>query len=265
VRGLVPGESTTVSDAWPWPITISALGRFELRKEGTSVLFSGKKKQLELLKVIVSLGGTAISEEQVTDLLWPDAEGDDAHNSFKMTLSRLRTVIGNEAVQYEDGVFSLNRRMVWSDAWAFERLYETAQDRWKQGRESKDKITEALKLTEQALALYQGPFMAGDSAHSWTISRREKLRSKLLGLTIKAGRHYEEKGKWTTAIEFYQKGLEADSLQEEFYQRLMVCHHKLGQTGQAIALYDRCRTELSASLGIQPSSKTESIISAIRK
>ncbi len=142
---------------------------------------------------------------------------------------------------------------------------QTARYLWKQDAKSKDNILEAVKTTDKALALYQGPFLPGDTGSAWTVSLREGLRNKLLSLTINAGQYYEEKGKWKTAVEFYQKGLEADKLQEEFYQRLMVCLHKLGQTGKAIAIYDRCRAELSASLGIQPSLKTESILSSIRK
>lgn len=265
VRNLEPDGSAAVNEAWPWPIRISALGRFELRKDGKLVPFSGKKKQLEMLTALVALGGTAIREEQVTDLLWSEAEGDDAHNSFKMTLSRLRTLIGSDAIELHDGALSLNRRLVYSDTWAFEQAYDAAQDLWKQGMQSKDKINEAVKMTDKALALYQGLFLPGDTGSAWTVSRRERLRDKFLTLTINAGQHYEGKGKSKTAAELYQKALEADSLQEEFYQRLMVCLQRLGQAGQAIAVYERCRAELAASLGIQPSLKTESILSSIRR
>ncbi len=265
VRNLEPDGSVTASDAWPRPIRITTLGRFELRRDGKPVPLSGKKKQLEMLTALVSLGGTAIPEEQLTDLLWPDAEGDDAHNSFKMTLSRLRSLIGGDAVELRDGTLSLSRGLVYLDTWAFEQLYETAQGLWKQGVKSKDEIVEAVRATDKAFHLYQGPFLPAEARSAWTVSRRERLRDMLLGLTIKAGQYHEEKRKWKTAVELYQKGLEADPLQEEFYQRLMVCLHRLGQTGQAIAIYDRCRAELSASLGVQPSSKTESIVSSIRQ
>ncbi len=261
-RGLVPEQP---EECWPYQLKIYTLGRFEVWKEYQILELAGRKKQVELLKALVAFGGTAIPEERVTGLLWPDAEGDDAHNSFKMTLSRLRTALGSEAVLIDEGAYTLNPRLIYCDVWAFSRSYETASSLWKQGLTSKDKIDEAIKATEKALALYRGTFMPGDTGLAWTVSLRERLRGKLFSLIVSAGQYYEEKGKWKTAKEFYQKGIEADRLREKFYQRLMVCHHKLGQNGQAIAVYDSCCAELSSSLGIQPSLETESLLSSIQQ
>jgi DNA-binding SARP family transcriptional activator len=63
----------------------------------------------------------------------------------------------------------------------------------------------------------------------------------------------------------YQRGIEADRLREEFYQRLMLCNQKMGQQAEAIAVYNRCRAELSYGLGVSPSNMTESILAAVRK
>lgn len=272
IHNLVPDLSVTVCDAWPWPLKLSTLGRFELLQEGRPVDFSGKRKLAELFKALVSFSGMALREEQVTDLLWPDADGDDAHNAFKMTLSRLRRLLPGDTILFEEGAYSLNRRLVWADLWAFEQMYEAAADLWQKCRKpglkstaAKDIGSEAIALTEKTLALYQGHFLPGDSAHSWTVSQRERLRTKLLRLTVIAGQHLEEKGKWRSAAEFYRRGLEADSLQEEFYQRLMVCHQQLGQRTEALAVYERCRAELAALLKIKPSQKTEALFAELRR
>jgi two-component SAPR family response regulator len=57
--------------------------------------------------------------------------------------------------------------------------------------------------------------------------------------------------------------MEVDDLVEEFYQHLMVCHHRLGQEGKAVEIYHRCRSMLSRAFGINPSSRTEEIYKSL--
>jgi DNA-binding SARP family transcriptional activator len=66
----------------------------------------------------------------------------------------------------------------------------------------------------------------------------------------------EARGDWHAAIDGYRRGLEVDDLAEELYRRLMVCHLRLGQKGEALSTYERCRRVLGAALGIEPSTET---------
>jgi len=263
---LLPPAWTEDLDCWPRPLRLFTLGRFELNRDGRAVDLAGKRKVIELLKALVSLEGTAIRQERVTDLLWPGADGDDGHNSFKMTLSRLRRLLPDEAIHFQDGILTLNRRLLWADVWAFERLYDDASGMWLKSRETGNSGKEAkraIELTHKALSLYAGSFLPGDLDQPWTVSQRERLRTKLLRLTLITGKHHEEKGKWNSAVGLYRQGLDVDPLQEEFYQRLMICHHQLGQRTEALAVYERCRAELSVHLKIKPSPRTEELYAAL--
>lgn len=77
------------------------------------------------------------------------------------------------------------------------------------------------------------------------------------------GRHYEETGTIDQAVEWYQKGLEVDSLAEEFYFRIMRCCSSTGRTAEAVAAYRKCRRMLQAVLGVAPSPDTEALFRAI--
>ncbi len=66
-------------------------------------------------------------------------------------------------------------------------------------------------------------------------------------------------------IECYQKALEVDDLQEEFYRRLMLSDYKIGRLSEALAVYDRCRKMLSSILGIEPSPETEAALEHVRR
>ncbi len=91
------------------------------------------------------------------------------------------------------------------------------------------------------------------------LSTRERLRSKFLRVIIKLGTYREQARQWESAAELFQKGLEIDPLTEEFYQHLMVCYQQLGRRSEALAVYNRCKSLLSATLGIAPSPQTENL------
>jgi hypothetical protein len=63
--------------AWPFRLRVRVLGGFELVRDGESVTFTGKAQQrpLDLLKLLVALGGTNIDGQQLMAALWPDADG----------------------------------------------------------------------------------------------------------------------------------------------------------------------------------------------
>ncbi len=100
-------------EAWPWPIKIRTLGRFEVELEGNRAEFSAKapRKMLALLKALICLGGREVADFQLIDALWPDTEGDAARDAFGVAMHRLRKALGNsDAIQLKEGRVSLNPR-----------------------------------------------------------------------------------------------------------------------------------------------------------
>ena len=266
---LLPETPPLHIEHWPWPLKIYTLESFEIEKDGEPVLFSGKvqKKPIEMLKALIAFGERGAAEEQLSDALWPDAQGDAAHNAFKTTLSRLRRLLGHEkAVRIQEGKAVLDLAYCWVDAWAFERMSRQAEaafmriaQKEEPGGAAAKKEENPLRIAEKALALYKGHFLSQDERLAWTVSFRERLRDRLLRLITGAGAYLERNGQWCEAAQYYQKALEADDLAEVFYQRLMVCYGNLGQKAEVQKVYIRCRSVLSAVLGIEPSPQTEAL------
>ncbi len=265
-NALVPDAALPGLESWPWPLKLYTLGTFGLLKEEKPLSFSRKvqHKPLLMLKVLVALGGKDVPEGQMTDILWPEAEGDLAHQSFATTLRRLRKLLGNEkAVSLREGRVTLDARHCWVDAFAFESLL-TRVDAAAQSGEARSDGAHAAYLAEKAIALYRGPFLAGDTSHPWAVGLGERMRSKFLRAVGFLGRFLEGEGRWAEAVACYRRGLEVDDLAEEFYQRLMICHQRNGQVAEALAVYNRCSKTLSAVLGVAPSADTEAIANRIR-
>jgi DNA-binding SARP family transcriptional activator len=255
-RRLAPPLPAAEYESWPWPVKIYTLGRFELLIDGKRLEFSGKapRRIISLLKALVACGGSGASEEKLIDILWPDSDGDAAIDSFSVSLHRLRQLLRNEkALLLRDGCPRLDPGICWVDAHAFEELLIRAEG------EAPEK---SERLTEKALMLYKGQFLE-ETDEPWAISCRERLRSRFLRAVWRSGEHLERSGRFDLAVELYRKGLEADTLAEELYRRLMRCHQAAGQRGEAIAAYERCKKIIRSVLGIEPSSETEALYRTI--
>lgn len=252
--------STSVFPEYPnYPLRIFTLGRFSVVSPLGPIRFVRKAQHrpLQLLKALIALGGREVAIAQLATTLWPDAEGDAAHNAFEIALHRLRRLIDiKPALVLSDGRLTLDNRHCWVDAWAFEQAVRQAEALLNSSSPNSEELT---YVSANVVRLYHGHFLGRESPEPWSISLRERLRSKFLRHLLDFARHLEKSGQHEQAIQCYQKGLEIDDLAEIFYQRLMVCYRQLGRRNEALAVYRRCRATLSLILTMTPSPATEAI------
>lgn len=236
-------------------LRIYTMGRFSVVVAGKPIIFRTKaqKKPMDLLKTLIALGGRGISKSQLTDLLWPDSAGDASVSVINTTLSRLRKLIGKDAIQTNNGCLSLNPRYCWVDCWEFERLLNVGNNRM--GTNS-DVVT-------QIFDLYQGHFLAGEES-GWLVSRREKLRNKLLHVCSRHVSMMMDDQQFKLASHMLLKCIEIDDLNENFYIALIRCHIHLNQLSEAAMIYRRCQKSLATYLGIQPSEVCQKLYLSIQ-
>lgn len=266
VRRLAPAGELADDAAWPWPFKLFALGKFRLLKDDQPQPLSGKaqSRPLELLKVLVALGGKDVRAEQLAETLWPHVDGDYAYASFTSTLHRLRRLLGvDEAVILQDGRVSLNPSYFWLDTWSFEQTFGKVDAAL--AGSSKPATDQQLKeLAQQLLGLYQGPFLEDESDRACYVAFREHLRSRFLRHTSKLIRRWEETEKWEKIADYYERAIDVDSLCEGLYRQLMLFYQKRGHASEALDVYDRCRKTFSALLNANPSAETTAIYQSIK-
>jgi LuxR family maltose regulon positive regulatory protein len=245
---------------WPWPVRIRTLGDFSVEVNGEALTFSGKvpKRLLALLKVIIAFGGKDVPEEKITDALWPDEDGDAAHQSFTTALHRLRKLLGNnDFIVQKEGQASLDPRSCWVDALAFDDLSTQAESVRAGGAESFEDVA------MRAASLYSGDFLPPEIGAAWVLPIRARLREHFIYLVGSLGARLEDAHRWEDALALYRRGVEADILTETFYQGLMRCHYQGGRTAEALSVYRRMRELLHESFGLQPSTATEELFRAL--
>jgi DNA-binding SARP family transcriptional activator len=266
-KAVVRQFPTLKNQGTTWPVIVYTLGRFSVLHHGTALEYGRKVPQrpLLLLKALIALGGRGVSASSLTAILWPDADGDTAKRSFDTTLHRLRRLFGNEPLLVlTDGKVSLDSNCCWVDVWSFERLLGQVQRIRTKDPTGKDAY-KLDKLTDRLLGLYQDHFLAGEDMTSWSVSLRERLRSKFIHTLLDVGRYWEIHGFWDKAIRCYQKGLEVDDLIEVFYQRLMSCCLETQRISEGMSVYRRCQQILSVVLGLKPEPETDAIYLLLKK
>ena len=267
-RRLVPAEAPLEVETWPWPVKVFTLGRFEIVTNERPVHFSGKaqRKPLALLQALIALGGQRVREDRLTEILWPDAEGDAAHQALAVTLHRLRRLLGHErALTRHDGAISLVPEHCWVDLWAVERMIARAESAIGRSPVRDHEWAASVRWTDRAVTLYRGDFLAGDPGLPWAATAGDRLRERLLRQLRKLGHLWESIGDWEEAAHCYERALEINVCAEEFYRRLMLTYQRLDRRGDAILAYQRCRKQLAAAFGIAPSAETEAVHRSLQR
>jgi len=268
IHNLAPDNTAQGLEEWPWSVKLYTLGRFELVINGRPVKFTGKSQErpMSLLKAILALGGRKVSSFNLAEALWPDSDGPTGQQTLATTLHRLRRLIGvDEAVIFSKNSVTLNPKMFWVDIWAVERAMGHISPWLEYGLKNEGKVTNISSNIEKALGLYKGHFLSHDGNESWSITLRERLRSKFIRNLKNYCAYLESQNEDKKALKWYQKALELENLAEELYQGLIMCYHRLGQKADAISTYNRCREVLSDVLGVEPSQATEAIREKVLK
>ncbi|OPX36223.1 MAG: hypothetical protein B1H13_14940 [Desulfobacteraceae bacterium 4484_190.3] len=216
---VVPQNACVPPELWPWPVRISVLGLFRVNLNGEIIVPSSRRqgKPLELLQVLISMGGNRVAEATIQDILWPDSEGDKQSRVLKTTLHRLRKLLGDkEAIVHKNKTLSLNPVYCWIDAIAFKELVEKAVEAARG-----ENTDQSMEMARNALDLYQGPFL------------------------------------WALADQIYQEAISRDPDCEMYYQRRMECLLNAGNANQALRVYEQCKRNLERIFGEKPSPQTK--------
>ncbi|HHO59124.1 MAG TPA: hypothetical protein ENJ64_02695, partial [Thiotrichales bacterium] len=248
---------------WPWPVKIKTLGGFSLTVNGEPVATEGKaqKKPVALLKVLIALGGDHVCENMLTDALWPEAGGDDAHNSLKTTLRRLRRLLGSkDAIIVSAGTLSLNPRYCWSDVRAFEQLLDSVPMKHRQAEFNNSQVAQMT----QAIQLYTGAFLPEEMDASWAFTPAERLRTRYLRAVEKLAGFYSRMGDAETAREYYEAGINIEPLAESLYLRLIECLVFLNHRAEALTVYNHYSKLLRQQFDLEPSADIRSIVQQIK-
>jgi len=253
-RNALPAPAEP-SAAWPFRLRVRALGGFTIVRDGETMRFAGKAQQrpLDVLKLLVALGGRDVDTARITAELWPDADGAAAKSSFDTALFRLRKLVDVDgALLLAAGKLSLAPTLCTTDVAALDVAADRAT------RVADDAGSSLAALADAARGLvdaYPGSLLGSEDA-PWIAKPRDALRARFVRALSRLGERLEGAGAHRNAIDLYRRGLEADNLAEPLYRGLMRSLAACGEQAEALNAFRRCRELLSVVLGLAPSADT---------
>jgi DNA-binding SARP family transcriptional activator/tetratricopeptide (TPR) repeat protein len=230
------------------PIVVEVLGRFAVRLGDEPVDLPPGLRRVVLATLAMS-AGRAVSVDRLTDIAWGDDLPANARRSLQTHLTRLRQVLGPDAIATEPAGYALRTAPDNVDALRFRRLVERAGNEPDVEREL---LIEALRL--------------------WRGDAFEDLDSDRLGEL--EGRRLAEQ--WLTAIE---RRIDLDladrragevipelreltarfPLREPLWVRLLVALAQTGRQAEALEQYEQIRARIADELGVDPGTELQRI------
>jgi TolB-like protein len=230
-------------------------GGFELRLAGGEVVDLLGQKDRALFAILALPAGATHSRDKLASLLWSDRGEQQARDSLKHALTKLRqclplasqgpVVADRLSARLDPGTLNI-------DVAEFERLV-------------RDGTPAAL---DQATALYRGELLDGigirDPAfEEWLLVERQRLRHLFEEALAKQIRQSMADPTPDRAGAAARRLLALDPLREDACRALMQIHAERGEAAQAVRLYEALRDRLQEELGVKPAAETAQLYEAI--
>ncbi len=248
-------------------LTVRALGHFEARlADDTAIVLCSNRRGQALFKVLATEPHARRHKETFLLLFWPDEVPVVAAGKLHIAASRLRQSLfqaglGRNALLFEDDCYFLNSELqVRSDVVLFNAHFQAGQR-----LTAMDEPGLAAAEYEEALAFYQGPYLADVVGEDWPLAERSRLEEQFLTLLTKLAAWHFDKGRYAQSAECCQQILKQDALREDIYRQRMRCLSRDGQRNQALRLYQDCVRVLREELAVEPMPETTELFEQIQQ
>ncbi len=254
-------------------LSISLLGRFRVTHDEQPIV------TFESDRVRVLLAYLAVEVDRVHDrstlagLLWPDQSEPAARANLRHVLLNLRHAIG-DAQASPPFLLITHQTIQWnpaSDTWLdvalFVQLMAACAAHLHRRMED---CTACIDRLQQAVALYQGNFLAGitlpDSieVEEWVRITQERLHRQVLQALYHLASYHEARTEYDDAARHAQRQVELEPWREEAHRQLMRILALAGRRSEALAQFTVCQRILTNELAVEPSLETMELYERIK-
>jgi len=193
----------------------------------------------------------AASREEIGLVFWPDASPEQLRRNLGVTLHHLRKALGrSEWVIFKNETYTFNRTLgCWYDVEVFMQVQQNSA---------------SIEELQEALALYQGDFLADASVGDWYLPRRERLAQKYVELIFTLAQRRWDADDYSAAAALYRQAISHDPYLEAAYRELMRCLAQMGERTQALRVYTELARTIKQEFAALPSPETQALYQRLR-
>jgi predicted ATPase/DNA-binding SARP family transcriptional activator len=246
-------------------LSLTLLGRLEVTLDGESITGFQSNKVRALLVYLATEADRPHRRDVLATLLWPNSPDRAARANLRRALSNLRRVIRDHDAH--PPFLTITRDTIQFNSASDSRLDVAA---FKAFVEANQRDEPTIGQLQEAVALYQGPFLVGfslkDSAafDDWTLLTQERLQRQALMSLRRLAEQHERGGDLERACQAAWRQVQLEPWQEGARRELMRLLALSGQRSAALAQYEACRRTLMADLGVEPVEETVALYHRIR-
>jgi ATP/maltotriose-dependent transcriptional regulator MalT/DNA-binding SARP family transcriptional activator len=194
------------------------------------------------------------TKDIIADAVWR-YEGD--RKKFDNALYRLRKVVGNEVVLYQDNRYVFNRELDYT------YYVEIFQEKARAAVKEQDPI-ERIEKYKEAVALYRGPYLL-EAGGTWAIAERERLWLIFKDAALELGEYHLGHKEYKSCLDYCHRILEKEPGLEEAHRMAMRAHAATGNQSEVERQYQWCCRALLNYSGADPTPETKLLYQTLRR
>jgi DNA-binding SARP family transcriptional activator len=220
----------------------------------------GGSRPKQVLEILLAARGHRVPTDRLADLLWGEQLPQNAAGSLQTFVSVLRRHLASdrerarELVITEAEAYRFASDLVDLDLDRFDELLE---------RSAHEPTRFARRSLEQALGLVRGEVFEDEPYADWAQGLRVTYQGRVLGAHIEAADAALAELDYAGALAHAEAAVARDRFSERAHRIAMLALYALGRQYDALEMYRGFRTRLDEELGLDPTTETRALESAI--
>lgn len=236
---------------------LKTFGGFEMMvKGGGCTLGKVREKARVLLAFLAFNHDRELSRAWLERVMWPDADADNARQSFYNIWSYCRKILSDREgncpfLESTQSAVRLVGGCVETDVALLEEICNDVV-KMRVGEEDYEIVLSRLE------EVYRGPLLPGVE-NAELEACRKACESKILDALIVASEHLQESNRFRLSLRYAQFAFAIDPTREDVCFLLMKIHRLLGQYMTAMTTFIQCRKTLVERFGVEGSKRLETL------
>jgi DNA-binding SARP family transcriptional activator len=229
-------------------VDIRVLGRIEARTDDGAEISVGRERIRAVLGLLVLGSPDMVTTDEIVDALWSESDVAKPESALQMSISRLRTALGDDVIETQAGGYRLTVDDASIDLGRFRGLVRRGRQMHALGQH-----LPAAEALSQALREWRGPALSDvrrfdfiERASRRLEEERMMAAEELIESQLDAGRHGDAITELTGLVE-------VSPYRERLWTLLMLALYRSGRQRDALAAFERVRRIFGEELGLEPS------------
>lgn len=235
-------------------IEVNFLGRFSASL-GKVPLFKNAERSRQVISLFAFLllnRFENISQERITEALWPEDKSDDPVNALKNLVYRLRKIIsahgnldGNDCVISKNGTYAWNCEIPCIiDAEEMEKL-------WRQANDEKLPVSKRIELYKKAISLYKGRFLEDLYFEGWAAPMSSYYQSIYMNCIHEVSNLLNIENRFDEITALCEAAIALEPYEETLHEKLLRSLIDSGKKSRALEHYNNISKRFYKELGVK--------------